>query len=139
VPISIADLASGRRQFTLDTEFGPVRISYRPYEMTPAREAAIARLGDSSREDLEDAGEGRDTVDTESGLTKLIAQFCAVVEAWDMVGPLTNRETNEILVEEGEVVPINETIMRHVSNYFMVTVLNGIAADARPKKTRRPD
>lgn len=137
MPISIADLASGRRTFTLDTEFGGVRITYRPYEMTPAREAELARLGDDVLEDMQEAGEGENTAQTEAGLTKLISQFCTVVEAWDMVGPLSNRKTGETIVEAGEVVPVNEDTMRYVSSYFMVQVLNGIAADARPKKTRQ--
>jgi hypothetical protein len=137
MPISIGDLAAGRRTFTLDTDFGGVRVTYRPYEMTPAREAELARLGDSTLEDYED--EGRNTAETEAGLTKLIAQFCTVVEAWDLVGPLSDRTTGEVIVEAGEPVPVNERTMRYVSSYFMVQVLNGIAADARPKKTRRPD
>lgn len=136
MPISIADLATNRRTFTLDTEAGPVRVTYRPYEMTPAREAELARLADSVQEDMEDAGEGADTAQTESGLTKLIAQFCTVIEAWDLVGPLTDRETRETIVEAGEPIPINDRTMRYVSSYFMVQVLNGVSADIRPKKER---
>lgn len=137
MPISIADLASGRRTFTLDTEFGAVRVTYRPYEMTPAREAELARLGDHTLEDMSDAGEGENTAQTEAGLTKLISQFCTIVEAWDLVGPLSNRSTGEIIVEAGEVVPVNEKTLRFVSSYFMVQVLNGIMEDSRPKKTRQ--
>src|SRR5687768_11372404 len=110
MPISIADLATGRRTFTLETEFGGVRITYKPYEMTPAREAELARLGDTVQEDMEDAGEGADTSRTESGLTKLIAQFCTIVDAWDMVGPLKSRETGEIIVAEGDVVPVTPDV-----------------------------
>ena len=137
MPISIADLASGRRTFTLDTDIGGVRVTYRPYEMTPAREAELARLGDQTLEDMQDAGEGENTSQTEAGLKKLISQFCTVVEAWDLVGPLTDRTTGTVIVEAGEPIPVNETTMRYVSSYFMVQVLNGVAADARPKKTRQ--
>lgn len=137
MPISIADLATNRRSFTLETDMGGLRVTYRPYEMTPAREAELARLGDETLEEYED--EGKNTAETEAGLTKLIAQFCTVVEAWDLVGPLSDRSTGEIIVEAGEPIPVNEKTMRYVSSYFMVQVLNGISEDVRPKKTRRRD
>ncbi len=136
MPISIADLATNRRTFTLTTEVGSVRVTYRPYEMTPAREAELARLGDSALEEYED--EGQNTSETEAGLTKLIAQFCTIVEAWDLVGPLSDPTTGETIVEAGAPIPVTPKVMRYVSSYFMVQVLNALAEDARPKKTRQP-
>jgi len=134
MPISIADLATNRRTFTLHTEVGDVRVTYKPYEMTPAREAELTRLSDSTLSDYED--EGKDTAETEAGLTKLIAQFCTIVEAWDLVGPLSDGTTGDVIVEAGEPIPVNTKTLRYVSSYFMVQVLNALAEDARPKKTR---
>lgn len=137
MPVSIADLGRGRRTFTLDTEWGGIRITYRPYEMTPAREAELARLGDSAKAEYLDEGEGETTAETEAGLLKLIEQFCTIIEAWDLVGPLSNRATGEQIVAEGEPVPVNPETMRYVSSYFMVQVLNGVRDDIRPKAARR--
>ena len=136
MPVSIAELASNRRTFTLNTEAGAVRVTYKPYEMTPAREAELSRLADAALEEYED--EGDDTSKTEAGLTKLIAQFCIIVEAWDLVGPLSDPTTGRMIVEAGEPIPVNHETMRYVSSYFMVQVLNALAEDARPKKTRQP-
>jgi hypothetical protein len=134
MPVSIADLSSGRRTFTLDTSAGGVRITYRPYEMTPAREVELSRLGDSTLEEYSD--EGDNTAQTEAGLTRLIAQFCTIVEAWDMIGPLTNRETGAVIVESGEVIPVSPEALRYCSSFFLVQVLNGVSSDARPKGKR---
>ena len=105
--------------------------------MTPAREAELARLGDDVEADLREEGEGETTAQTEAGLRKLIEQFCTIVEAWDLVGPLSNRATGELIVAEDEPVPVNLETMRYVSSYFMVQVLNGIRDDIRPKKARQ--
>lgn len=136
MPVSIADLGRNRRTFHFPTDYGDVRVTYRPYQMTPAREAEIARLGAASR----DEDENTDVQNTEQGLTKIIAQFTEVVEAWDLVGPLSTKAdgTGKVIVPDGEPVPIDPDILRYVSSYFMVSVLNGVAKDARPKKTR-PD
>lgn len=134
MPISLEDLGNTRRSFTLETEAGPVRLTYRPYEMTPAREAAIARIADETTEDLE--AEGEEISKTEGGWAKLIGQFCTVVEAWDLVGPLTNPSNGELVVKKGEPIPVNPENMRYVSSYFMIKVLQGVADDVRPKKTR---
>lgn len=136
MPVSIADLGRNRRTFNFPTDYGDVRVTYRPYQMTPAREAEIARLGAASR----DEDDNTDVQNTEQGLTKIIAQFTEVVEAWDLVGPLSTKPdgTGKVIVPEGEPIPIDNDILRYVSSYFMVSVLNAIAKDARPKKTR-PD
>lgn len=134
MPVSIADLGRNRRTFTFPTDYGDVRITYRPYQMTPAREAEISRLAAGNRDD----DDNPDVQDTEQGLSKVIAQFCEVVDSWDLVGPLSTKPdgTGRIIVEEGNPIPIDPDTLRYVSSYFMVSVLNAIAKDARPKKTR---
>jgi hypothetical protein len=134
MPVSIADLGRNRRTFDFHTDYGEVRVTYRPYQMTPAREAEIARLAANER----DEDENPDVQDTEQGLTKIIAQFCEVVEAWDLTGPLHSKPNGQgkLLVEPGEPVPVDPDILQYVSSYFMVSVLNSIAKDARPKKGR---
>lgn len=134
MPVSIADLGRNRRTFNMPTDYGDVRITYRPYQMTPAREAEIARLGADAR----DEDDNTDVQNTEQGLTKVITQFTEVVEAWDLIGPLSTKPNGEgtIIIPEGEPIPITPEVLKYVSSYFMVSVLNAIAKDARPKKGR---
>lgn len=142
MPISIADFVRQRRTFTYDSEMGPVRITYRPYQMTPAREAEIARMAADEAADEENA----DVANTEQGITKTVIQFCEVVEATDMVGPLHERvnphtgagEGRE-LVPPGDTIPITPEICRYFSSAFLVKILMACAKDARPKATRRQD
>jgi hypothetical protein len=134
MPVSIADLGRNRRTFEMPTDYGPVRVTYRPYQMTPAREAEIARMASDAR----DTDDDKDVQDTEQGLTKIIAQFVEVVEAWDLVGPLSTKPDGkgETIIEAGEPIPVTKENLQYVSSYFMVTVLNAVAKDARPKAKR---
>lgn len=135
MPVSIADLARNRRTFEMPTDYGPVRVTYRPYQMTPAREAEIARIAADEREGEED----KDVQDTEAGLTKIIAQFVEVVEAWDLIGPLSTKAdgSGKVIIEAGEPIPIDVATLHYISSYFMVSVLNAVAKDARPKRARQ--
>lgn len=141
MPISIADLARDRRSFNMDTSFGPVRITYRPYQMTPAREAEIERIASESVED-EDDNEVRES---ERGINKLISQFCEVVESTDLVGPLHARidpdgvGIGEPVVAAGEPIPITPAYVKYFSSAFIVQMLQAVAQDVRPKKRRRED
>lgn len=137
MPISIGDFARARRTFTHETELGPVQITYRPYQMTPARESDIARIAAASV----DADDNKDVQETEQGLTKIVRQFCEIVEATDMVGPLhkkldprTGKGIGEPIVGVGEPLPIEPEIVRYFSNTFIVAALVAIAKDSRPKK-----
>ena len=135
MPVSIADLSRDRRTFEFNTDFGPVKIQYRPYAMTPAREADIARIGANAANDELD----EDVSKTEQGLTKIVYQFCEVVEAWDLVGPLTDRTTGKIIIPEGERIEIKPENVRHVASAFLIQVLTAIAKDSRPKAMPRND
>lgn len=139
MPISIGELARARRTFSYPTEFGDVQVTYRPYQMTPARESEIARLAAEHAEDETD----KDVKDTEQGLMKIVTQFCEVVDSTDMIGPLhkktdphTGAGIGEALVLSGEPIPIEEQYVRYFSSAFLVNILVAVAKDARPKKTR---
>jgi hypothetical protein len=134
MPISFSELANARRNFQMDTDFGPLRVSYRPYEMTPAREVAIARIGDSVEDDY--STEGDRIAKAEAGNAQVIAQFATVVEAWDFIGPLSDPDTGRIIVPEGEPVRVTAENLKYVSQFFMIQVLRAIAEDSRPKKGR---
>lgn len=137
MPISIADLAQSRRTFTMPTEWGPVQWTYRPYQMTPAREAEIERIVAKANEAETDGA----IANIDRGVDKLVIQFCEIVEATDMIGPLykktdpkTGMGVGEPVVEAGETVPINPQTVRHFSGRFIIDVLRAIGVDSRPKK-----
>lgn len=141
MPISMGDFAAARRTFTYETEIGGVQVTYRPYAMTPARESQIARIA-AAEADPEDA---KDVQETDQGLTKIVTQFCEIVEAIDMVGPVyrrldprTGRGIGDPVIPAGESVPIEPEVVRFFSNTFIVGVLVAVSKDARPK-TRKPD
>lgn len=122
-----------------ESEFGEIPVTYRPYQMTPAREAEIARMSAEHAESETD----QDVHDTEQGLMKIVTQFCEVVEAIGIVGPLhegydprTGSPQGREIVSEGEAVPIVPDVVRHFSSAFMVSVLIAIARDSRPKSKR---
>ena len=137
MPISIADLAQSRRTFTMTTEWGPVQWTYRPYQMTPAREAEIERIVAKANEAETDGA----IANIERGVDKLVIQFCEIVEATDMIGPLypatdarSGMGRGEPIVPAGETIPIEPRTVRHFSGRFIVDTLRAIGADSRPKK-----
>jgi hypothetical protein len=70
-------------------------------------------------------------------MTRLISQFCTIVDSWDLVGPLTDPTTGNVIVPEDEQVAVIPENLRYVSSFFLVNVLNGIGKDVRPKAMRR--
>lgn len=138
--ISIADFVRARRTFNYNSDFGPVPVTYRPYQMTPAREAEIARMSAAHAEDETD----NDVHATEQGIMKIVLQFCEVVDAIGMDGPLhegydpvTGMPKGRELVAEGNKIPIEPDIVKYFSSAFLVGILVAVAKDARPKGTQR--
>jgi hypothetical protein len=142
VPISIADMAQRRRTFSMVTEWGPVQWTYRPYQMTPAREAEIERIVSRANQSETDQG----IANTDRGIDKLVIQFCEIVEATDMMGPLypridpkTGMGIGEAVVEAGDTIPIEPRTVRHFSGRFIIDTLRAIGIDSRPKKEMLDD
>lgn len=142
MPISIADLAQSRRTFTMVTDFGPVQWTYRPYQMTPAREAEIERIVARANSAEQDGG----IANIDRGIDKLVIQFCDIVEATDLIGPLyrktdphTGMGIGEPIVDAGVTVPIEPNTVRHFSGRFIVDVLRAIGVDSRPKRVTPED
>lgn len=142
MPISIADLAQARRTFTMSTDWGPVQWTYRPYQMTPAREAEIERIVAKANSAEQDGA----IANIDRGIDKLVIQFCEIVEATDLIGPLykktdpsTGMGIGEPVVEAGVTVPITPMTVRHFSGRFIIDVLRAIGVDSRPKKAMPED
>lgn len=138
--ISISDFVRQKRTFTYSSELGDIDITYRPYQMTPAREAEIARIAAESMEVDDDA----DVQETEKGLTKIVNQFCEVIEAIGIVGPLHERTNpitgageGKLIVPAGEPIPITPDVVRYFSSVFIIAVLQAVGNDSRPKSNRK--
>jgi hypothetical protein len=107
--------------------------------MTPAREAEIARL---SSEEVEDETD-EDIRDTEKGLSKIVLQFCEVIEAIGLEGPLYERINpntgvgeGRLIVPEGEPIQVIPENVRYFSNVFIVSTLQEVMKDSRPKSKK---
>lgn len=138
--LSIADLIRQRRSFDFDSELGSITVTYRPYQMTPAREAEIARISAEAADD----DDNQDVQETEQGITKIVQQFCEVVESIGLMGPLhegydaaNGAPIGKELVPEGMPVPVKPEIVKHFSSAFIVDILVAVGRDARPKGKRR--
>lgn len=142
MPVSIADFARKRRTFSMDTELGAIQWTYRPYQMTPAREAEIARIvAKMNARQTEDS-----VAQVERVNDNLVLQFCEVVEATDMIGPLhekVNPKTGigegKVIVEAGDTVQITPQVVQYFSGRFIIETLVAIGQDARPKKEMPED
>lgn len=139
--ISIADFARQKRTFTYESEVGAFQVTYRPYQMTPAREAEIARIAAEAR----DFDENDDVQNTDQGLMKIVTQFCEVVEAIGIVGPLhekvnpiTGAGEGRVIVEAGKPIPIEPEVVKYFSSVFIVNILQAIGKDSRPKSRKTP-
>lgn len=137
--ISIADFARQKRTFTYKSELGDMQVTYRPYQMTPAREAEITRIA----ADAMNVDEDTDVQETDKGLSKIVQNFCEVVEAIGIVGPLherTNPRTGagegRLIVKAGEPVPIETEVVKYFSSVFIINILEAVGKDSRPKSNK---
>jgi hypothetical protein len=155
MPVSIADFNRQRRTFTMESDLGPVQWTYFPYRMTLAREAEIQRISAEmvrTANSLQVAADANDAeaIVTLSGMLDqghelLVGQFCELVAATDMVGPLhaeidpvTMEGIGEPIVPAWETIPIKPETVRHFSSRYIREVLDAITVDARPKETPTP-
>lgn len=155
MPVNIFELQSDRRTVKVDKY--DLTVTYRPNQMTPARELAILRASAISDDD--------DDVDEllangERNVKRQIDAFVELVESWDFMGPLAadgegqllpvdpNREDIEgyvasmggtLLVPAGQVVPLKADYLRIIPSFFLTDVTIAINEDLRPdpKKRRR--
>lgn len=142
MPVSMADLGRDRRAFVMPTSVGDIRITYRPYQMTPAREAEIERISAELNGSGEEDGEDEASAVANRAMMKLTTQFCEVVESTDMVGPLHTSvsvdgiPTGEELIPAGEPIPVKPEYVKYWSSFFIIQILEAVGNDIRPKKKR---
>ena len=113
MPISVSDLVSERRTIAVPIGRGRLEVTYRPQELTPAREEEIAEQLDNN--------------DAKS--STMLTMFVDLVAAWDLTGPLVDRETDEVLVEDDVSIPLTPDVLRHVPSAVISTVFQAVYDD----------
>lgn len=154
MPLSIFDLQSDRKTFTIPEL--DLTVTYRPNQLTPARELAILRSS-ALPDDEDDIDEL--LAAGERNVKRQIDAFCQLVESWDLMGPLVadadgqlmegvnpNHEGWERAVEErggtivvpaGQVIALTPDNLRVLPSHFLATVTEAINKDMRPDPKKR--
>ena len=156
MPISAFDLADDRKTATLEFGADTLTVTYRPNQMTPARELAIIRQARS--EAAEDSGDDEELARAEYNVNRQLETFVELVEAWDFMGPLAQSSKGDrlnlprsltdplelaafaeskggkLLVPPDEVVPIRTEFLRLIGSNFLMKVVNLLNEDMRPKQ-----
>ena len=118
--ISIGDFAKARKDLKYETEAGVLEISYSPNALTPSDEAKLS----SARQDSPKAV-----------YREVLELLCKIIKAWDLVGPLYNSESGDLIVEEDTTVPISPDLLQHMPTSFLMGLYAKIAEDNVPKSS----
>lgn len=118
--ISIGDFAKARKDLAYETSAGMLNVSYSPNALTPSDEAKLMAARTTSPAEL---------------FRSLLEMLCKMVKSWDMEGPLYNSETGDVIVEQGDVVPIAPDVLQHLPTSFLTGLYSAIGEDNVPKST----
>lgn len=105
-------LTSKLRGVTVDYFGDKLSVTYKPSEMSPAKEAELARL----RKEAEDAEEGDDAA---RGAEQLASRLAEVLVGWDVV-------------EDGKPLPPTKDNLMEFPNALLVHISTAIGDDMRP-------
>jgi hypothetical protein len=156
MPVTINDLTQDRKTVTLELPGGDLTVTYRPNQLTPARELAILRQAKSDADDDSDS----DEIETaEYNINRQISTFVDLVEAWDFEGPLAKDKTGArldipkdhnaeaqayaesqagtLMVPAGETVPIRAEFLKLLPSAFLMNLVGRINEDMRPNPKKR--
>lgn len=168
MPLSMYELQADRRTITLELPGGNLVVTYRPNQLTPARELAIIRQArdDVAASDAEDKNASEIAAELETAeynISRQIANFVELVEAWDFTGPLAQASDGsrldiprdhmgeleaqayaesrggKVLVPSGHVVPIRQEFLRLMPSNFLMNISARINDDMRPNPKKRPN
>lgn len=121
MPIRLNDFAKERKDLTVATPIGDIEVVYRPNALTPSDEARLA----ASRED-----------GAVAAFRELLEQFCRVLVAWDLVGPVYNSVTGDEIVAEDVPIPVRPDILQHVASPIITLIFRTINEDNVPKSSK---
>lgn len=159
MPVNIFDLADDRKTVTLEFGADTLTVTYRPNQLTPARELAIIRQARADSDD--DAGDDDELARAQFNIERQLSAFAELVEAWDFEGPLAKDSKGDrldlprnltdslelaafaeskggkLVVPPGEVVPIRPDMLKLIGSNFLMQVTAKINEDMRPDPKRR--
>lgn len=120
MPIRLSELAKDRRDTTIGTPLGPLKVTYRPNALTSvdAAELAAARGDESFR--------------------VLLRQMEQLIVEWDLVGPIFQKGTDKVVVEADQPIPIKAEVLQYVPYGVLNDIFVAIQNDKNPKSTTSP-
>lgn len=88
-------------------------------------------------EDLDDEAKG------ETGAARIADQLCTLVTSWELTGPVPIQTVGSItegsIVPEGEPVPLDPEVVRHLPLPLLQGMFQGLMGDAVPKSPKTPN
>lgn len=155
MPVNIYDLTQDRKTVTLEIGGGQLTVTYRPNQLTPARELAMLRQARAEAD--ESAGDDEELAQAEYNVARQLETFAEIVEAWDFMGPLARhddtgerldlprdmhepgdladfaeRHGGSLLVPPDVPVPIRPDCLVLIGSNFLMRVVALINEDMRP-------
>lgn len=111
--IKLTQLLNDRRTITVNTAAGDIKLTYAPNAITPQMQAKLADAGRSIDAQLD-------------VMEKVFAD-------WDVEGPLENLDTGEIVVPDGEPIPLTAEMLRLLPVAITGAMFQAAAEDLIPK------
>lgn len=108
------------QKFPVEVEFYVNRITQEPITVDDAT--------------LPDGERVEDMSDTDIASWRAALSFCDVVASWDVLGPVCNRK-GEIIVADGEPVPLQPAIVRLVPSWFTQAITEQLIDLAFPNRS----
>jgi hypothetical protein len=113
--IRLSDILAAKRTITVGTDVGDIELKYFPNAVTPQLQAQLNAT--------------RETNDSTTMLQVMANVFCD----WDVVGPLVNPETGEIVVPDGEKIPLTAEFLNFLPTTITGAMFSAAADDMLPK------
>lgn len=117
--VRFSDLTNERKTVAVPTRAGTIEVTYRPNELTPAREEQLADLLTNAK--VQSLG--------------VLSVFTDIVVSWDLTGELYSKtDVDEdghpvLLVERDVIIPILPENLYHVSTNILVKMFTAIQDD----------
>jgi len=113
--IRLTDILAEKRDIVVTTSVGDIKLSYYPNAVTPRMQSKLNATRDSN--------------DSTEMLQVMEKVFCG----WDVTGPLENPETGEIVVPDGEPIPLTAEMLNYLPTTITGAMFAAAADDMLPK------
>lgn len=113
--IRLTDILAEKRTIVVTTGVGDIELKYRPNAVTPQLQAQLMQTRESN-----DA-------------TTMLKVMEKVFDDWDVIGPLANPETGEIVIADGEKIPLTAEFLNFLPTTITGAMFSAAAEDMLPK------